>query len=113
MEPETNTSLPDNNMPIMNPSPMPGQESKSVGPLIGVIVIIAVIVLGGLYFWGQRLDEQKQSEAALQNDAATQELETQNTSDEVADIEADLNATNLEGLDTEMNQLETEINTSL
>jgi hypothetical protein len=32
---------------------MQPQES-SVGPVIATIVILAVIVLGGLYFWSQR-----------------------------------------------------------
>ncbi len=30
------------------------QNGGSAGPIIGTIVILAVIVLGGLYFWGQR-----------------------------------------------------------
>jgi hypothetical protein len=32
---------------------MPPKES-SVGPVIATIIILAVIVLGGLYFWGER-----------------------------------------------------------
>lgn len=32
---------------------MQPQES-SVGPIVATIVILAVIVLGGLYFWSQR-----------------------------------------------------------
>jgi uncharacterized protein YxeA len=32
---------------------MPTQES-SVGPVVATIVILAVIVLGGLYFWSHR-----------------------------------------------------------
>lgn len=31
---------------------MDQQQNKSFGPLIGIIVIIALIVIGGLYFWG-------------------------------------------------------------
>ena len=26
----------------------------STGPIVGVIIILAIVVLGGLYFWGHR-----------------------------------------------------------
>ncbi len=29
------------------------QEGGSMGSLIGIILIIAIIVLGGIYFWGK------------------------------------------------------------
>ncbi len=49
--------------PFQNPQPvetMPEKTvEKSIGPAIGIIVIIVLIVLGGLYFWGQRLERQK------------------------------------------------------
>jgi uncharacterized protein YxeA len=32
---------------------MPSGEG-SVGPVVATIIILAVVVLGGLYFWGQR-----------------------------------------------------------
>lgn len=38
------------------------KNKSSVGSIIGIIVIIAVIVLGGLYFWGKRLEESKANE---------------------------------------------------
>ena len=37
----------------------------SAGPVIGIIIILAVIVLGGLYFWGQRTNETAQEEDNL------------------------------------------------
>lgn len=33
--------------------------SRSIGPVIGLIVIIAVILLGGIYFWSTRSGDQE------------------------------------------------------
>jgi len=72
------------------------ESGSSAGPIIGAIVILAVIIFGALYFWGQREESQ----------ALNQELDTiniQSDSDETADIEADLNSTEIENLDAELN----------
>lgn len=34
-----------------------GQNGSSAGPIIGTIVILAVIVFGAIYFWGERGEE--------------------------------------------------------
>jgi uncharacterized protein HemX len=47
--------------PFATPTP---NEDKSVGPTIGVILIVLVIILGGLYFWGQRISQQQQTQNA-------------------------------------------------
>ena len=48
--PNSNPNM--NTMPPVRPvTPQPGEGS--VGPVIGTIVILAIIVLGGLYFWGR------------------------------------------------------------
>ena len=70
-----------------------GEGGGLSGPVIGVIVILAIIILGGLYFWSQRAG----------NDAVIDEINTQSGSDEASDIEADLNATDIENLDAELN----------
>lgn len=61
----------------------------SSGPIIGTIIILVVIILGGLYFWGQRDD------TADATDTTVESIEMQSESDEVSDIEADLEATDL------------------
>lgn len=33
---------------------------NSVGPLVGIIIIVLILVLGGLYFWGERLNAQRE-----------------------------------------------------
>jgi hypothetical protein len=76
-------------------SSMPSGKSGSAGPVIGAIVILAVIILGGLYFWGQRSGDD--------TDRAVDEANMQSDSDEAAAIEADLESTDLEDVDVEMN----------
>ena len=83
----------------MEPNIAP-QGDGSVGPVIGTIIILAVIVLGGLYFWGQRSQERAMTEVELET--TLEEIENQNSSDSPADIEADLRATEIENIDAEL-----------
>jgi len=77
------------------------QKESSIGPVIGTIIILAVIVLGGLYFWGQRVSDKVMDETQL--NAIVEDITTQNESDAVTDIEADLNATDIDSIDSELN----------
>lgn len=88
------------------------QENKSsIGSIIGTIVIIAIIILGGLYFWGKRVEEAKirqnlvtdqtSQSTATMNEAAV--IKTITNSDELGSIEADLNNTKLDNLGAEVN----------
>lgn len=67
----------------------------SAGPIIGTIIILVVIVLGGLYFWGQRGDDV---------DGTVESINVQSESDEIVDIEADLEDTDLDNLDLEVDE---------
>jgi ABC-type phosphate transport system auxiliary subunit len=35
------------------------EEKTSIGSIIATIIIIALIVLGGLYFWGKRIAQEQ------------------------------------------------------
>lgn len=63
------------------------------GPVIGLIVILAIIILGGLYFWNQRAGNE-----ILEYD----DINTQSEADNTTSIEADLDATDIENLDAEL-----------
>lgn len=90
----------------------PQENKSSVGSIIGTIIIIAIIILGGLYFWGKRMQEAKIKEN-LVNDTSSQTTEVDETttiqtvssSDDLNAIEADLNATNLDNLGSEVNSI--------
>ncbi len=74
------------------------RSGTSAGPVIGVIVILAIIILGALYFWSQRADNE-----ALMTDEVVESIDLQSDSDAAAAIEADLDATDIENLDAELN----------
>ena len=95
------------------PTGMP-QEEKSVGALIGSIIVVAVIVIGGIYFWMTRSGETPSTETSplgqtVPPDQETAALLNQGTSDEISDIEKDLNATNLNNLDAGMDDINAQL----
>ena len=88
------------------------QNKSSIGSIIGTIIIIALIILGGLYFWGKRIEESKATQSAMtdteagittpeQNEATV--IKSMSSSDDVSSIETDLQKTNTTNLDTELN----------
>ena len=91
--------------------PMP-EEKSHFGAISGIVIIVVILALGGLYLWGKELNNQKEpatSESGVMDetavDSSTQALETQGTSDNISDIEADLNNTNLENLDADLKSI--------
>lgn len=92
-------------MDTFNPSQMPAQnpiqeEKKSIGPLISVIIILALIIIGGLYFLKERSNQNRYiPEIQEEGDPVTNSLMQQSDSDDLNSIEADLNATDVNGLD--------------
>ena len=78
----------------------PPAQQSSVGTWVAALVILAVVVAGALYFWGQRGVEMMDDAGET---AALQSINTQSSSDEAAAIEADLNATDIDTIDAELN----------
>ncbi|HEY9586082.1 MAG TPA: hypothetical protein VJJ27_00380 [Candidatus Paceibacterota bacterium] len=68
------------------------EQGGSMGSLIGVIIIVAIIVLGGIYFWGKR--------------SASEEPGTVNG--EVQSLENDLNAADI-SIDAELNAVDSSL----
>lgn len=94
-------------MPPLPPTFNSGQK-KSHGPLIAVIVILLLIVIGGLYFLGQRMNGDY-GVPAQTDDQITAGLQQQSASDDLNSIEADLNATNIDNLDQGAAVIEAEL----
>lgn len=85
-------------------------NKSSIGSIIGTIIIIAIIILGGLYFWGKRVEEAKlRQDLVSDNTNQTEEMneaaviKSISGSDDLSAIEAELNSTNLDNLGAEMN----------
>ncbi|GEM_PF-2114230 len=44
---------------------LPPASKSPVGPIIGVIIIVALLIVGALYFWGAHLNAQNNPENNL------------------------------------------------
>lgn len=98
---DQNANIPGTTPPSPPLSPVP--EKKSVGALIGSIIVILVILAGGIYMFLQR---ERASDTVQNEDPEAQTLRTQGTSDDPADIEADLRATDFGSIDSGMAETE-------
>ncbi len=88
------------------------ENKSSVGSIIGTIIIIAIIILGGLYFWGKQVEESKLKDSLVtgagdatssdMSEAAT--IKTVTPGDDLNSIQSDLQTTNTTGLNGEVNQ---------
>lgn len=96
--------------PIMTPpeNVIPPQmpEKTSMSGIVGTIIIIALIILGGLYFWGKRINTQKEATALINQEMqASQEasvIQSVSSNDDTASLEAELNATQTTNLGAEL-----------
>ncbi|MBP9701796.1 MAG: hypothetical protein KBD47_02320 [Candidatus Pacebacteria bacterium] len=87
--------------PTMMPS-LP-QEHKHWGPIIGVIVILALLVVAAVYIWGQKLNNDAEQTPVTpapvsQTPSTSQSAAVSEPVDDFTNIEADLDAS-VSGLD--------------
>lgn len=85
-----------------NNSNMNTSGEGSIGPVIALIIILAVIVLGGLYFWGQRTSNNTTDIYGNPISTSTP-ANVDSALDTSAAIDADLKATDLNSLDNQLN----------
>lgn len=67
------------------------------GPVIGIVVILVLVILGGLYFWSQRAKREIPT-----SDQTVESIQTQGQTDTTTSIEEDLNQTDIENLDASL-----------
>ena len=80
------------------------KESK-VGPMIGSIIVIIIIIVGGLYFWGNYINQIKTENNIEQQDSPASEAE------EIEQIENELENLNFDDIDAELDAIDTEFDT--
>ncbi len=88
-----NNTINPSGVPNYNPQPTPTE--KPVGPVIGLIVILAIILVGGVYFWMSRQNNNLYDNsypADQESVRSVQEIEAQSDSTDGASIDADLRA---------------------
>jgi hypothetical protein len=53
---------------------MPAPHKKGgMGASVGIVIIVILLILGGLYFWGARLNQAPQQLPLIPGDSATQQ----------------------------------------
>ena len=88
--------------------------SKNLKPgSVLLIVVLAVAVLAVAVFFAFKYPDlgtkQEVGESNVVGDEQVRKLETLSDSDEIGAIEADINSTNLDNLDQELNQVDQEL----
>jgi len=102
-------------MSTFNPNQMPPEsktmnnDRSSLGPIVSVIVILAIIIIGGLYFLNQE-PEPKYVPPADNAQTVDQNQDTTPKSDDAAVLEVELNAMNFDNLDDGAAAIEAELN---
>lgn len=89
------------------------KNPESVGPVLGIVIIIAILVVGGIFAFTNRLSinnsTQSAEEIEVSPDETTINLSTQSTSTDLTTIEADAQATDLNNLDIELEAMQKEL----
>ena len=69
-----------------------------VGPIIGSAIVIIILLVDALYFWGQQLNKQEKQRQEIQKSEAAQESELKKlkaeSSDDLKSIQAEIDALN-------------------
>lgn len=87
----------------MTPPIMPNEPPTShTRAIVGSIIVIIVLIFGGLYFWGAQLNVEKDVTQANDQSAMIADVGVVSNSDQVADIDADANAADLEQFDAQI-----------
>jgi uncharacterized protein HemX len=91
----------------VTPAPAP-KTSGGIGPLVGIVIIIAILAIGGIYYWMTELNMQALEEEDQQTvTPGNTDTNTANTnSDDTSAIENDLQGTSVDvdgGLETNVN----------
>ncbi|MFT5849475.1 MAG: hypothetical protein ACI9H6_000283 [Patiriisocius sp.] len=125
--------------PIVAPEEMKMPESYSAAPdteddtrhlgvILGVLIVILVLILGGLYLWGTSLTapgvietapverptvEENNEPESTTAEAQVETMQAVSTSNEIEAIEADIESTDLDALDAELNAIDAELDAAL
>ncbi len=97
------------------------------GLIIGILGAALLVILVGLFFWyqasqlppapqaapGRPTPEMNNEPESTTAEAQTESFGAMSTSDEIDAIEADLESTNLDSLESELIQIETELNAEM
>ena len=105
------------------PPTLTEEHHSYIAPILGVLLVILVLILVGLYLWGAALTNEPVviEPRVIENnepetpraEADAQILETVSPSDSLEAIEIDIESTNLDSLDAELDEIERELESGL
>lgn len=114
--------MPENDVETLTPENLNETHHTKLGPILGVLILILVLILAGLFLWGRTMNEPVtpvetpivNNEPETTRAVADQQIfETLSPSDELDAIDADISATNLDSLDTELGTIDVELDAAL
>ncbi len=71
------------------------QSDRTIGPIIGSLIIVILLIIGALYFWGQKLNSEERAKARIEAAEEKQHDLEKKKADDLTSIQADLKATNV------------------
>jgi CHASE3 domain sensor protein len=77
------------------------KQTNDFGAMAGIIIVVIFLLVGAFYFGDQRIEQSKQFQASINEAVAT----TSTSSDEISDIEKDVNSIDVNSLGTGINNL--------
>lgn len=75
-----------------NNNAVPTGNGGGAGPIIGIIVILAIVVLGGLYFWKERSTMPEGAEEIENVEEVAPAPEATSTNEMELELETEINA---------------------
>ena len=74
-------------------------KDVSFGPIIAIIIIVALLIIGALYMW-KKISPQNSlpTGSAISGDSVVSQFARQGSSDNIAEIRRDLSATSIQAL---------------
>lgn len=98
----------DTNTPETSPFPAtPEPRSGNIGALSAAVIIVLIVAAGGFYFFYTQQQKQAQQDAQVQQAGEQSNASGAPGDTSVNAIEADLNATQTSGGDSDVSSLET------
>lgn len=90
-----------NSSGMMNGMPPTAHTEKKVGPIVGALIIVLILIIAALYFFGQKLNTESvpQDNTSAQTTSLNTQTRAQETmaasasqADDIASLQADLNS---------------------
>lgn len=80
-----------NSSGMMNGMPPTPKTEKKVGPIVGVLIIVLVLIVAALYFFGQKLNTEN-APVTSTSTSETSMSANANSANDLATMQADLNS---------------------